>query len=199
VTHCGDIEILLADYVDGSLHGEQKSAVEAHLATCQACAELARDSAAAVGFMERAAGVDAPPELVTRLLFEVTAGPSRLAVKPSLARRLFGKWLEPVLEPRYAMSMAMTVLSLAMVFKVAGISPRQLTAADLDPVKVWNSAEDRATRLWERGMKYYESLRVVFEIQAQLREWSDDPNADAAAAETQSAPAQAPQEGANRR
>ena len=199
MTHCGDIEILLADYVDGSLHGEQKSAVEAHLATCQACAELARDSAAAVGFMERAAGVDAPPELVTRLLFEVTAGPSRLAVKPSLARRLFGKWLEPVLEPRYAMSMAMTVLSLAMVFKVAGISPRQLTAADLDPVKVWNSAEDRATRLWERGMKYYESLRVVFEIQAQLREWSDDPNADAAAAETQSAPAQAPQEGANRR
>ena len=117
-------------------------------------------------------------------------------IKPSLARRLFGKWLEPVLEPRYAMSMAMTVLSLAMVFKISGISPRQLTAADLDPVKVWNAAEDRATRLWERGMKYYDSLRVVFEIQSQLREWSDDPNADTSAG-TEPAPAQP--EGANRK
>lgn len=184
--YCGEVEILLADYVEGSLHGmhgrELKSAIEAHLAACPACAELARDAAAAVGFMERAATVEAPPELVTRLLFEVTAGASRTVVKPSLARRLFGRWLEPVLEPRYAMSMAMTVLSFAMVFKVAGIHPRQLTAADLDPVKVWTLAEDRATRTWERGMKYYESLRVVFEIQAQLKEWSEDqPGAEASA------------------
>jgi anti-sigma factor RsiW len=205
--NCGEIEILLADYVDESLHGEQKSAVEAHLAECAACAELARDSAAAVGFMERAAVVEAPPELVTRLLFEVTAGPSRAIVKPSLTRRLFGKWLEPIIgsivEPRYAMSMAMTVLSFAMLFKVAGISPRQLTAADLDPVKVWTLAEDRATRVWERGMKYYESLRVVFEIQSRLKEWTEDqPGADAASAETDSgtlspAGSQAGSEGAN--
>ncbi|HXP88509.1 MAG TPA: zf-HC2 domain-containing protein [Bryobacteraceae bacterium] len=199
--NCGEIEILLADYVDGLLHGEQKSAVEAHLAECAGCAELARDSAAAVGFMERAAVVEAPPELVTRLLFEVTAGPSRAVVKPSWARRVFGKWLEPILEPRYAMSMAMTVLSFAMLFKVAGISPRQLTAADLDPVKVWTLAEDRATRVWERGMKYYESLRVVFEIQSRLKEWTEDqPGADAAAdaaALPQAGPAQSMPEGAN--
>jgi len=177
--NCGEIEILLAEYVEGTLRGEQKSAVEAHLGECAGCAELARDSAAAVEFMERAAVVEAPPELVTRLLFEVTAGPSRSVVKPTLARRLFGKWLEPVLEPRYAMSMAMTVLSLAMLFKVAGISPRQLTAADLDPVKVWTLAEDRATRVWERGMKYYDSLRVVFEIQSRLKEWTEDQPGDA--------------------
>jgi anti-sigma factor RsiW len=201
--NCGEIEILLADFVDGNLHGEQQSAVETHLAGCVACAELARDSAAAVGFMERAAVVEAPPELVTRLLFEVTAGPSRAIVKPSLTRRLFGKWLEPILEPRYAMSMAMTVLSFAMLFKVAGISPRQLTAADLDPVKVWTLAEDRATRVWNRGMKYYESLRVVFEIQSRLKEWTEDqPGADAGSAVTDSGalPQSGPQagpEGAN--
>ena len=205
--NCGEIEILLADYVDGNLHGEQKSAVEAHLAECAACAELARDSAAAVGFMERAAVVEAPPELVTRLLFEVTAGPSRAIVKPSLTRRLFGKWLEPILEPRYAMSMAMTMLFFAMMVKATGINPRQLTAADLDPVKVWTLAEDRATRVWERGMKYYESLRVVFEIQSRLKEWTEDqPGADTASAETDSgtlspagpqAGSQAGSEGAN--
>ena len=79
-----------------------------------------------------------------------------------------------ILEPRYAMSMAMTVLSFAMLFHFAGINPRQLTAADLDPVKVWTMAEDRVTRVWERGMKYYQSLRVVFEIQSRLKEWTDD-------------------------
>ncbi|PWT84165.1 MAG: hypothetical protein C5B58_05165 [Acidobacteria bacterium] len=181
VTNCSDIEILLADYVEGTLHGEQKSAVESHLAECPACAELARDSAAAVGFMERTAVVDAPPELVTRLLFEITAGPSHAFVKPSWTRRIFGKWLEPVLEPRYAMSMAMTVLSFAMMFKITGINPRQLTAADLDPVKIWTATEDRATRLWVRGMKYYESLRVVFEIQSRLKEWTEDQPAEQAA------------------
>ena len=183
MANCGEIEILLAEYVEGTLRGEQKSAVEKHLSECAACSELAQDSAAAVGFMERAATVDAPPELVTRLLFEITAGPSRAVIKPSLARRLFGKWLEPVfgnfLEPRYAMSMAMTVLSLAMFMKVAGISPRQLTAEDLDPVKIWTATEDRVTRLWERGMKYYESLRVVFEIQSRLKEWTEDQPGDA--------------------
>jgi anti-sigma factor RsiW len=80
---CADLEILLADYVDGTLHGEQKSAVESHLAQCDGCAELARDASGAVAFMERASNVEAPPELVTRILYEITDGPSRAQIKPS--------------------------------------------------------------------------------------------------------------------
>ena len=123
---CADLEILLAEYVDGTLRGEQKSAVEEHLATCAGCAELARDAAGAVAFMERAATLEAPPELVTRILFEVTGGPSRAQVKPSWTRRVFGKWLEPIFQPRYAMGMAMTMLSFAMLGRFSGIEVRQL-------------------------------------------------------------------------
>ena len=170
--NCGAVEILLADYVDGTLRSEEKSALEAHLAGCAACAELARDSAVAVAFMERAAAVDAPPELVTRILFEVTAGPSHALIKPSLTRRLFGKWLEPVLQPRFAMGMAMTVLSFAMIGRFTHV--RQLTPADLDPVKVWTAAEDRVVRWYNRGVKYYDSLKVVYEIQTRLKEWADE-------------------------
>ena len=54
---CAELEILLADYMDGSLHAAEKSAFESHLAECAECAELARDAMAAVGFMERAAVV----------------------------------------------------------------------------------------------------------------------------------------------
>jgi hypothetical protein len=170
---CADLEILLAEYVDGTLHGDEKSAVESHLAECGDCAELARDAAGAVAFMERASMVEAPPELVTRILFEVTNGPSRAAVKPSWIRRIFGKWLEPILQPRFAMGMAMTVLSFAMLGRFTGINVRQLKPSDLDPVKVWIAAEDRVQRTWERTVKYYESLRLVFEIQTQLKEWTD--------------------------
>ncbi|MCU1338975.1 MAG: putative transrane anti-sigma factor [Bryobacterales bacterium] len=170
--NCADVEILLADYVDETLRAEEKFALEAHLAGCAACAELARDCAAAVAFMERAAEVQAPPEMVTRILFELTAGPSRAVIKPSLGRRLFGRWLEPVLQPRFAMGMAMTVLSFAMIGRFTQV--RQLTPADLDPVKVWTAAEDRVVRWYNRGVKYYDSLRVVYEIQTRLKEWADE-------------------------
>jgi hypothetical protein len=132
-----------------------------------------------VTFMERVADVATPPELVTRILFEITSGPSHTAVKPSWMRRIFGnrlggKFLEPVLQPRYAMGMAMTLLSFAMLGRVTGIEVRHLTPSDLDPVKIWTAAEDRATRTWQRGVKYYESLRLVYEIESRVKEWSED-------------------------
>jgi anti-sigma factor RsiW len=177
--NCADIEILLADYLDGTLAADRKTVIESHLSTCEACEELARDAAGAVAFMERASAVTAPPELVTRILFEITSGPSRAAVKPSWLRRIFGnrlggKFMEPVLQPRYAMGMAMTLLSFAMLGRFAGIEVRHLTPSDLDPVKIWTAAEDRATRTWQRGVKYYESLRLVYEVESRVKEWSDD-------------------------
>jgi len=179
---CAEAEILLADHLDGTLRADEKAAVEAHLAGCAACAELARDASGAVAFMERAAAVEAPPELVTKLLFEIAHGPSRTAVKPTLVRRMFGKWLEPVLRPRFAMGMAMTVLSFSIVGRIAGIEMRQLKPADLDPVKVWMAAEDRVEKVWEKGVKHYQNLRLVFEIQTRLKEWTEE-TADRPAAE----------------
>ncbi len=171
--NCVDVQILLAEYVDGTLHREARSAVQAHLDSCVTCRDLAHDAAGAVAFMGRASAVEAPPELVTRILFEVTQGESRSVVKPPLARRwfgnVFGAWLEPVFQPRFAMGMATTLLSLAML-----IRGRQLNPADLNPVKLWNSAELEVSRAWERGVKHYENLRLVFEIQSRLKQWSDE-------------------------
>jgi anti-sigma factor RsiW len=187
--NCADVEILLADFVDGTLRGDAASAVEAHLAGCAACSQLARDSAEAVAFMERAAVVEAPPELVTRILFEVTAGPSRAVIKPSLVRRLFGKWLEPILQPRVAMSMALTILSFAIIGRSTHV--RQLTPSDLDPVKVFTAAEDRVVRWYNRGVKYYESMRVVYESQTRLKEWAEEQPAQPAP-QTNTPPQQVP-------
>jgi hypothetical protein len=164
--NCADVEILLADYVDKTLAAEQVSALEAHLAGCAACAELARDVGAAAAFIEKAAAVEPPPELINKLIFEITQGPSRAVVKPSLGRRLFGRWFDAALQPRMAMGMAMTVLSLGMMLRFEPIQAR-----DLDPVELWHSAQDRVTRMWDRAVKYYDSLQVVVGIRSRYDEW----------------------------
>jgi hypothetical protein len=170
--NCAELEILLCDYMDGTLGNEQRSTVESHLSACPACKELWQDASAAVEFVSRAAEVEPPPELVTRIIFhnrpEKATAPERKGW-----RKWFGGWLEPVLQPRFAMGMAMTILSFSMIGRYAGIPARQLHASDLEPAKVWAAMDDRAHRTWERAVKYYESLRLVYEIQTRLREWTE--------------------------
>ena len=71
------------------------------------------------------------------------------------------------------MGMAMTVLSFAMLSNCAGIRVQQLRPADLNPVSVVASVEDRAMRTYTRAVKYYESLRFVYEIQTQIKDWRE--------------------------
>jgi hypothetical protein len=166
--YCSDAEILLAEYVDGTLSGGTKAALENHLRSCASCRELAQDSSAAVAFLARTAVIEAPAELVNRILFHLPS------VKPSLARRLFGRviggWLEPILQPRLVMGMGAAALSFFMMEP----QMHQLTSSGLDPVKVYTSAENQVNRMWERGVKSYENIRLVYEIQTRLSEWQAD-------------------------
>lgn len=172
--NCADVELLLCDYVDGTLAPAEHKIVEAHLAACAACAELARDSQAIVAFVERAATVEPPPALVTRILQQIpTQQPVAVKLKSgssSWIRRLF----EPILQPRLVMGMAMTILSFAMLGRFAGIEARQLRVADLNPVKVWEASEDRGHRAWNQAVKYYQSLRIVYEVQSMLRQLTEN-------------------------
>jgi anti-sigma factor RsiW len=149
---CAELEILLADYLDGAVSGVEKSAFEAHLAGCASCAELARDAAGAVAFMERAATVEPPLWMVARILLD-----SRTRFKRSWAERLLGFVGGSVWRPRLAMSVAMALLSIAMLGRV------------------WGPAENQVYRAWDRTVKQYENLPLVSEIQAQLDDWTQQP------------------------
>src|ERR1700687_4057033 len=171
---CAELEILLCDYVDGTLRGEERTALESHIAGCSACAELAKDVAGVTAFIETVAAAEPPAELLTRILHEM---PTRPAEKRSWWRNLFGGWVHNVLQPRYVMGMAMTVLSFSMIAKFAHIEPRQLRPSDLDPVKIWAGIDDRTHRMWDRAVKYYDNLRLVIEVQSRLKEWTDQEQA----------------------
>jgi hypothetical protein len=164
--NCAELETLICDYVDGTLAAAAKADVERHLSGCPACAELVQDSKAAVGFMERAAEVEPPPELITRILFEAPWNKG----KTSAVRSRFGGLFHALLQPKFAMGMAMTILSFSMLARF--VTPiRQLRPADLEPAKIWATLEDRGYRAWARSVKFYENLKVVYQIQTQVREW----------------------------
>jgi predicted anti-sigma-YlaC factor YlaD len=168
---CAEFDMLLCDHVDGTLRGARKSEFFAHLGRCPSCLELMREVTGAVEFMGRAQAAEPPAELMTRILHEIPA--SQLKARRAWWRRIAGGWLETILQPRYAMGMAMTVLSFSMLARFAGIQPRQLKPSDLDPVKIWTSLDDRAHRTWDKTLKYYENLRWVIELQSRLKELTD--------------------------
>jgi hypothetical protein len=152
---CAELEILLADYLDGAVSGVEKSAVEAHLAVCRSCTELARDAAGAAAFMERAATVEPPSGMVARILADTLSG-TRIGPRRSWAERLFGFVSQFVSQPRLAMSVAMVVLSIAMLGRM------------------WGPAENQVHRAWDRTVKQYENLPLISEIQSQLEDWTQD-------------------------
>src|SRR5690242_12821395 len=116
--NCADAEILICDYA--TLSSADRFALERHLAECPACAEQ----------------VEPPPALVNRILFEQRW--KQQSWRGAGVRAWFGKLLQPVLQPKFAMSMAITILSLAWLAKYVAPA-RPLTAQDFNPVRVWQS------------------------------------------------------------
>jgi hypothetical protein len=176
--NCGEVEILLADYLDDTLSVEEKAALERHASACASCQALLEDASAAVRFLRHAEDVAPPPELITRIAFGAPYGRVRMPFeRQSVWSRLTSKWLQPMLQPRLAMGMAMTILSFAMLERCTGVHVQHLTAADLNPVRIWGGVEDKALRVKDRAVKYYENMRWVYEIETRLKSLQEQQDA----------------------
>lgn len=170
---CADCEEHLADLVDGTIAPGIRGRVLAHLKGCAGCAALAEDAGQAVALMQRTASVEVPAALIPRILAEMTTGPSRVLVEAPLAERILGRWIRPVLQPRFALGLAMAALSIAMI-------PRFWSLDFGRPDRIWMAAENRIYRTFDRAVKNYEDLALVADVQSQIDELSDaggDPGA----------------------
>src|SRR5277367_341814 len=157
--NCVELEVQLSDYLDGVLLEADRRALESHARECLVCQELIEDARLAVSFMERVAEVQAPAELVTRIVYHAPDGRFRHPLeRRGLLSSAFSKWFQPVLQPRFAMGMAMTILSFAMLGRCTGVTVNKITPADLNPVRVWGDLEDKVLRTRDRATKYYENL-----------------------------------------
>ena len=171
---CAEFEILLSDSLDGTIAAADQARLDAHACVCEACAELAADCGAAMPWLARVIEVEPPDELVNRILYHAPAGRSQAAGSAPRSKwaAVFGGWFSPLLQPRLAMGMAMTILSFSMVGRVLGLQERRITMADLEPARVVATLDWKLHRVWDRAVKYYENVRLVYVIQTQLSDWS---------------------------
>ena len=169
--NCAEFETLLADYLDGTLAPAERSTFEAHASTCSGCREFLQDATVGLRLATSAAEIEPPPELITRIAYQAPIGRTRRPFETQgLLSRLTSRWLQPLLQPRFAMGMAMTILSFAMLERCTGVRVQHIQAADLNPVRIWDGVEQRAMRLKDRGVKYYENIRFVYEVETRLRD-----------------------------
>lgn len=181
MTNCAEFEILLADYIDETLAADQHIEFVRHMESCAACGDLARDAGSAVALMQRAADAEPPSELFTKILHATNAGWDLRRYRQGF-RGWINRTLSPVLKPRFVMSAMLSLVSLTMLSRCAGTPKSTLTAADLDPVRIWSSLDMRTHRLWDRAVKGYESMRLVYEIRSQINDWEQQQAEDRDAA-----------------
>jgi hypothetical protein len=185
---CADVEILLCDYLDGTLAPNERAELESHLGSCAMCAEFAADAGSGLHFLEHVADVQPPQELLTRIMHHapVPGFQGRLLNSLSASQGGMKHWLrrmvEPVLQPRLVLSAMMTILSLSVMTHCAGVPARDLKAEDLSPERVWVNLETKVERIYDRSIKTYESMRLVYEVRQELRQWRDQQQEQDAAA-----------------
>jgi putative zinc finger protein len=170
--NCAEFEILLADYLDGTLALETRGSVEEHVVACAGCRQFMSDAAAGLEFASGAPAVEPPPELITRIAFLAPVGRTRHPLDAQgFFSRMASKWFQPLLQPKFAMGMAMTIVSFAMLERCTGVRVQHIQAADLSPVRIVDNLQDKAMRLKDRAVKNYENIRLVYEVERRLRDF----------------------------
>jgi hypothetical protein len=168
MTHL-EIENLASDYLEGLLEPSEKAAVDAHLTGCTACRELLDDLRGVLELCRVAEDVEPRPWLISRIM-QATVGER----KPTWGERI-AAYIRPVLQPRVAYPIAMTVFTFSIIVNAAGLNLRSLQMEDLNP-RTWVDRANRQGHLLEaRAEKFYYDLRVVYEIESRFRQFGGQP------------------------
>jgi hypothetical protein len=171
---CIECEGLLAEAIDGALHGSTLAAFEAHQQSCTACHTMVEEATAGMHWLKGLDDVEPPRHLVHNILTQtIGALPSEHAVVPQRGEG----WLDkvkgrlapifaPVATPRFAMSFGMAFFSITLLLSIAGLHISDLRRLDLsskDIAKTYSSTQARVIR-------YYDNLRLVYEIESRVRD-----------------------------
>src|SRR5271167_2960445 len=136
---CVEVEALLAEALDGTLHGSALAAFEAHRDSCPACRTMVEEATAGMHWLKALDEVEPPRNLVHNILAQtIGALPSEHAVvSPSgegWLHKLKGRLapiFAPVATPRFAMSFGMAFFSITLLLSIAGLHISDIRRLDL--------------------------------------------------------------------
>lgn len=186
---CSQLERVLDDYLEGRLAGAELAAAEAHAHACPRCAEWA-DARRATLWLHQVEDLQTPPGLETRILAQTLA-----PLPEETLWALFDRGWRLLLQPRFALGLAVSVISLSLILNSFGVSLRDVRAADFNPVNIYLTLDRQAHLTYARGVRFVNDLRLVYEIRSRLEELrpAPEPETTAPPAETPGQPA--PQKG----
>jgi hypothetical protein len=171
---CVEWEALLADALDGTLHGSTLAGFEAHQQSCPVCGVQYQEATAGMHWLKALEEVEVPRNLVHNIMVQtVGAQPVPREKAEATAESWWGRVkgrlapvFAPVVTPRFAMSFGMAFFSITMLLNVAGFHIADLKHMDLSAKgieKTYYSTQARVVR-------YYENIRLVYEIESRVRD-----------------------------
>lgn len=178
---CGLWETLLADALDGLLRPEDEATFSSHMAICPACTALFEEARRGREWLEY---LSLEPEVPAGLLDKILAqtGPGhtaeyKLATADNVVP-MIPAWQKPGLmgrirrfaEPRLLMTAAMAFFSIALTLNMTGVRLTDLRLSDLRPTAIRSYMERRLNMASTPIIRYYDHLRLVYEVQSRMRE-----------------------------
>jgi hypothetical protein len=178
---CGQWETLLADALDGLLRPEDETTFSGHMAICPACTTLFEEARRGREWLEF---LSSDPEVPAGLLDKILAatGPGQVAgyglvtggdvlpVPQPWQRPGFMARVRRFAEPRLMMTAAMAFFSIALTLNLTGVHLSDLRLSNLRPTAIRSFMERRLTMASTPIIRYYDHLRLVYEVQSRMRE-----------------------------
>jgi hypothetical protein len=177
---CNEFEAVLFDALDQKLRGGALERFRAHARACSKCGPMFSEVEAGQHWLKSLTQVRPPANLVNDIL-AATSGiqsyrlQSGVAAQPQtpLGERI-REWADSLLtpawgtvrQPRFAMSFGMAFFSLSVALSVAGVKPGDLKQADLSRTGLRRTYYTTSARV----VKYYENIRLVYEIESKVQE-----------------------------
>lgn len=183
---CGQWETLLADALDGLLKPEDEAVFSQHMAGCAACTALFEEARRGREWLEFLSPEPEVPEgLLDKLLAStgpgqaagfglVTGSGEPMPVPPAWQKPGFMGWVRRFAEPRLMMTVAMAFFSITLTLNLTGVKLSDLKLANLRPSAMRSLMERRLTMASTPIIRYYDHLRLVYEVQSRVRELRRD-------------------------
>ncbi len=187
---CSEFEAMLADALDWDgtpgaaetgvsvLTAEGRQAFDAHGRSCQLCGPLLAEAQEGMRLLRSMDELEPPKNLLHNILAATSMKEARAEAPAGEAskgwlesvRRSFRPSLAGLMRSRFATSFAMAFFSLSLTLTLAGVKLSDVSRIDWHPSALRRTVVLGYTQVEARVARYYDNLRVVYEVESRVRE-----------------------------
>jgi hypothetical protein len=175
---CSEFETLLADALDNAIPAGTRTAFDEHGRSCAVCGPMLAEALEGMLMVRGMAELEPPKNLVHNILAATSrkeATAEQIAEEAKLGwierlRRSLSPQVGGLLHSRFAMSFAMAFFSLSITLTLAGVKITDVKNMVENPSMLRKNVVLGYTHVEAKVTSYYENLRLVYQVQAKVRE-----------------------------